>query len=160
MDPSNSFDPDKNSLNNSQKELFFQPRAGYQGRLPGVMTRFNNRNTLGTNSKFGPILSAFLFGVGSALLMSPCTTPILGGVLALISSSETFAHGAALMTIYAVGFSLLFILMGAGLLSLKSIPKSGQWLTRLHKVGTIALIAFGLYYIADAARKGDWLSHI
>jgi len=90
-------------------------------------------------------LSAFLFGISSSLLYSPCVTPLLGSVLAMAASQNSIILSVLTMTLYALGFSSVILVMGLGFK--KVIPKSGKWLKYIHKVSSLILIGFGLYLL-------------
>ncbi|MBF0299615.1 MAG: sulfite exporter TauE/SafE family protein [Oligoflexia bacterium] len=105
------------------------------------------QNKISNKIKAMPILSALFLGMGSALLISPCTTPILSGVLTMIATNETFSRGILLMVCYSAGLSSIILLIGVGILSLKKIPRSGNWLLWMHRLGAVALVAAGFYYL-------------
>jgi cytochrome c biogenesis protein CcdA len=86
-------------------------------------------------------------GAGAALVASPCTSPILGGVLTLIASAGTALRGSLLMFAYALGFSGMLALAAAGLLNLRRLPRSGPWLIYLHRASIAILFACGFYYL-------------
>ncbi|MBF0360938.1 MAG: sulfite exporter TauE/SafE family protein [Oligoflexia bacterium] len=114
--------------------------------LPKI-SYFTHNSQTKENNKLGALLAALLLGMGSALLISPCTTPILSGVLAMIATNETFARGALLMICYSAGLSSIILLIGIGIVNLKRIPRSGNWLIWTHKIGGLALIAVGIFYL-------------
>ncbi len=117
------------------------------GKLPAFFDRINAKSQKMGEGKAGSLLSAFLLGVGSALLASPCTTPILSGILALIASSQTLLSGTFLMFSYSIGFVFLFGVIGFCLLKANSLPRSGTWMNYVHKVGGILLVLAGFYYL-------------
>lgn len=122
----------------------------WKGRLPAFVTRWFGGGILARNHLGRGLLSAFLFGVSAALIASPCTSPILGGVLALMATSATFEQGMLLMLSYSLGFSLLFLLLGLGVVRLGRLPRSGPWLNRMHKFSSVILLIAGVYYLAQA----------
>ncbi len=95
------------------------------------------------------LLLAFSVGIGSALVASPCSSPILGGVLALLASRSTLSWGATLMFVYSMGFSLLFLGLGFGFTQLSRIPKSGDWMIWVHRLSSALLIATGLFWLVS-----------
>lgn len=114
--------------------------------MPRFLNSVNQRVRFKNSSAF-PNLSALLFGVSSALLFSPCVTPLLGGVLALAAYQDSIAFSIALMSLYSLGFSTVILLIGLGFMSLKELPKSGIWLKYLHSVASLVLIGWGLYLL-------------
>jgi cytochrome c biogenesis protein CcdA len=113
----------------------------YLERLPAMLGKIN----IYTDKISG---SAFLLGVGSALLVSPCTTPILYSVLMIIATSPSQIYGMSVMLAYSVGFSLLFFLFGIGIVN--KLPKLGKYMKYVQKLSSLALIGLGIYYILQA----------
>lgn len=125
------------------------------GKLPSFMSKWNQAKVFQTGidsktSKTTAFFQALLMGAVSALVASPCTSPVLGGVLASIAQAENLYLGTALMALYATGMSLIFLLLGLGLVNIKKLPRSGDWLNKLHKVSGVVLIAGGVYYVYQA----------
>jgi cytochrome c biogenesis protein CcdA len=108
--------------------------------LDKVPPLFSKLNGIGSNFDG----SAFLLGAGSALLVSPCTTPILYSVLVIVATTPSRLYGLTVMFAYAIGFSAILLILGLGLV--KKLPKSGTWLKLFHKLSSTALFCLGLYY--------------
>lgn len=120
--------------------------VSWSGKLPTLPRAFQVSRYFPQASGKG-FLGAFVLGAGSALVASPCTSPLLAGVLALMAESGTFSRGLILMLFYAVGFSSLFVLLGLGALNLRKLPRAGQWMNYLHKLGAAALLIMGVFFI-------------
>lgn len=97
-------------------------------------------------NKWGSAMKALLFGMGTSLLVSPCTTPILSGILTMASTKEHAIEGSILMLFYSLGFSLLLLVLGLGLVNIKKLPKAGKWMNKINVSAGIAMIAVGAYY--------------
>ncbi len=117
------------------------------GRLPSFASRWNLISTKLGSGKVTGTAGAVAVGVGSALIASPCSSPILAGVLAMMASASTLAHGAFLMALYGIGFSFVFILIGLGVAKLSALPRSGRWMNLAHKLGSLLLIAAGAFFL-------------
>lgn len=117
----------------------------WKGQLPALFSKLQIGS--GPNSKKipRPVIALFA-GASSALIASPCATPVLGGVLALVSQAKNQFSGALLMTAYGFGLSFIFLALGLGLVSAGKIPKSGRWLQVFHKISVAALILSGFYF--------------
>lgn len=117
------------------------------GRLPMFTSKWNHAlGSVGRRSMTG-VLGAAAVGVGTALVASPCSSPILAGVLAMMASSLTLTRGAILMSLYGIGFSFVFILLGLGLAKLSSLPRSGRWMVYVNRLGSCVLVAAGVYFV-------------
>ncbi len=119
------------------------------GRLPSFALRWNSVST-GFGSKLPGGLWAFAMGVGSALIASPCSSPVLAGMLTMMASTTTVLQGAALMACYGLGFSLVFVLIGLGLARLKSLPRAGAWMVGFHRASSVVLLIAGGYFLYSA----------
>jgi len=124
--------------------------VSWLGKLPRLAARWNSlSNTASDGASKRGLVGAFLLGVSAALMASPCTSPILGGGLALLSTSSSLVEGMVLMFLYSVGFSVLFLFAGLGILRASRLPRSGPWLGKIHALSSLLLVAAGLYYLAQ-----------
>ena len=116
------------------------------GKLPSFALKWNNVSA-GLGVKLPGGATAFALGIGSALVASPCSSPVLAGVLTMMASSATLLQGALLMTVYGLGFSLVFVLIGLGLARLKSLPRAGAWMVGFHRLSSAVLLVAGTYFL-------------
>ena len=136
--------------------LIAMAAASRRGNLPEFVRRGGDwiQNRIGGSRAEIPRgnvgWSSIGLGAGTALIASPCTSPILGGVLGTIATAGTLLQGVWLMLAYSVGFSGLVALVAAGLLNLKTLPRSGRWLQVSHAVSVALLFSAGLYYCGKA----------
>lgn len=80
----------------------------------------------------GSLVRTFLLGGSSALVASPCATPVLTSILAFVATASNPGLGALLLLGYTLGYSTpLFLVAGTG----------GQALVDLRKGGDSGLIA-------------------
>merc|ERR1719189_523126 len=70
-------------------------------------------STTSTNNNIASLLRTFLLGGSSALVASPCATPVLTSILAYVTASRNPALGAALLFSYTAGYSTLLLVIGA-----------------------------------------------
>ena len=61
----------------------------------------------------GSLLRTFLLGGSSALIASPCATPVLTSILAYVATSRDPIIGAILLFTYTVGYSTPLLVIGA-----------------------------------------------
>ena len=62
----------------------------WKEELPGFLNKIGQRFSNGSNTTGSiSLIGAFVAGLVSTIVASPCSTPVLGGVLVLISSSES-----------------------------------------------------------------------
>ncbi len=116
------------------------------GKLPKFFKGVDLMGEKITRSNSG----AFVLGLGTTLLVSPCTTPMLYSVLVIVSSSESFLYGALIMASYGLGFSLILSLFGYGFI--KKMPRGGKWMSVVNRVSSAGLIVLGVYYIYQGVK--------
>ena len=86
--------------------------------IPTSMSTNANKNTnANTNivieSNTDSILRTFLLGGSSALVASPCATPVLTSILAFVASVQDPVLGALLLFVYTIGYSTPLLVVGA-----------------------------------------------
>lgn len=128
--------------------LFAAGLVSLTNRLPKLAHAWNRvSNRSPKASRWGEIGSALGLGVSAALIASPCTSPILAGVLSTMAETGR-ARGSFLMACYGVGFSALFLAAGLGLTRLERLPRAGGWMTLIHKLSAWVLVAWGLWTLS------------
>lgn len=95
-------------------------------------------------------LGAYLTGLLAGLFSTPCSTPILVTVLALVAQKGDLLYGIALLLAYSIGHSVLFILLGTFTGIIKRIIKTSKYstvTTVLKWLSGIVVMILGLYLI-------------
>ena len=87
---------------------------------------------------------AFLMGLVGGFVAAPCTGPILAGILAFIATTKSMVLGVTLMTTYALGMGLLFLVIATFALSL---PKSGSWMILVKVIAGVSLLVVAFYFL-------------
>ncbi|MEB3244925.1 MAG: cytochrome c biogenesis protein CcdA [Vampirovibrionales bacterium] len=99
-------------------------------RLPKSATDSNN------------VLQPFILGACMGLIASPCGTPYLAAILAMISYQQQWLTGGLYLFAYALGQGVLLIFVGLGIGWLRHLPvlrPAGAWLQKLSGLLFIAL---------------------
>ncbi len=103
---------------------------------------------------------AFLLGLVCGLIASPCTGPVLTGILTWIAQTRSAPLGALAMGAFALGLGFPFFLVGTFAIQL---PKSGRWMVHVKSALGIVLIIVALHFastafpaIASWAKPGSW----
>lgn len=90
---------------------------------------------------------AFLLGLACGLIASPCTGPVLTGILAWIAKTKSAGLGALAMGMFALGLGIPFFIVGAFAVQL---PKSGRWMVHVKSILGIVLVVVALYFLNNA----------
>lgn len=122
-------------------------------KLPRFLEQLNNTGST-RSEKPTSLFGAFVAGFVSAVVASPCSTPVLAGVLVMISQSENRVQGMGLMFLYGAGISTIFLVLGLGFLRISQIPKSGVWMRYVHKTSVLLLVGSALYF---AGKGMQWI---
>ncbi len=89
----------------------------------------------------------------AGIFASPCSTPVLIALLAVVASSGSIAWSAVMLVAYSVGHSILAVIAGTSTGFVKSLSESKRY-GRLSNVlkyvigAVIALIGIHLIYTA------------
>jgi cytochrome c-type biogenesis protein len=86
----------------------------------------SSKGSSSTNSENGSLFRTFLLGGTSALVASPCATPVLTSILAFVASSPSPLLGGFLLMFYTLGYSTPLLVTAA---------TGGQALVRLKELG-------------------------
>ena len=97
---------------------------------------------LSEHQKHGTYAGVFLMGVFSTLVLSPCVTPPLVGVLSYISQTGNAALGGGALFIMGIGMGIPLLIIGAT--SAKWLPKTGAWMNTVKNIMGILLLAVAI----------------
>jgi len=95
---------------------------------------------------------ALLMGAAAAFVTAPCSAPVLGVLLLSVAKSQNVLWGSALLFIFAMGLSLLLLILGIFSGMLSSLPKPGKWMDWIKKGFGILMILIGLFFLFKAGR--------
>lgn len=106
-----------------------------------------------SKSKAKRIIGAFIAGVLGGVFSSPCSTPVLIALLAIVAGKGNLIWGILLMFLYSIGHSALVIVAGTSISFVKKISSNEKY----NKVGialkivmgtTILLIGLYMFWLA------------
>lgn len=92
----------------------------------------------------------FLAGISSALVAGPCTTPVLGTLLAYTASTRSLLAGGVLLFAFSMGMGALLLGVGTFSSFLASIPRSGEWMVKIKKGMGLLMLALAEYFFIKA----------
>lgn len=95
----------------------------------------------------GSLVSAFLFGVATGTIASPCMSPGLALILSIVPTLGSVARGFLLLFAFGVGSSLPLVIVGTFSGSLQLLPRSGMWMMEIKKVFGYLLFMVCFYYL-------------
>ena len=105
-------------------------------------TRFANWSRRLPGGRAGPV---FVMGMLSALIVGPCSTPVLAGALLYIANSRDLIGGAAALYAMAIGMGLP--LLAFGTFGSHVLPKAGRWMIPVQHTLGFMLLAAALWFV-------------
>lgn len=97
-----------------------------------------------TSTFQGPV-GAFILGVAFTAGWTPCTGPILTSILVYASTATTLGEGAFLLLIYAVGFSVPFLIVALLFTNyFYQIRQLYKWLPFIQQLSGTVLVIVGV----------------
>ncbi|HEX4044362.1 MAG TPA: protein-disulfide reductase DsbD, partial [Gammaproteobacteria bacterium] len=127
----------------------------YELALPSrwqtALLRLNQRQ------RGGHYLSVFLMGMLSTLIVSPCVTaPLVGVLMYIAQSGDPVLGGSALFAMgIGMGIPLLLVGVSAG----KWLPKSGPWLEGVKKIFGLLMLGMAVW-LAARVIPVEWYSAV
>lgn len=133
---------------------FLMERLTILGKIAGVLLVIFGLHTIGVfkiqwllqekrvhmQSKPAGMIGAMLVGISFAFGWTPCIGPVLGAILA-VGAAGTSAGGVGLLSAYALGLGLPF------LLAAWFIDSAGRFTLRLRRFGAALQVAGGLVMV-------------
>ncbi|MDL2286193.1 cytochrome c biogenesis protein CcdA [Desulfococcaceae bacterium OttesenSCG-928-F15] len=98
--------------------------------------------------------AAFFIGMAFAAGWSPCVGPLLGSILALAGMRENVREGALLLSVYAAGLAIPFLVLAATASKLLVFMKKVRPFIRFAgPLAGILLVGTGILLITDQMKK-------
>jgi thiol:disulfide interchange protein DsbD len=101
----------------------------------------------------GGVVGAFLVGAGSGLAASPCTSPVLLGLLTYVATKQSVVYGAALLFSFSLGMGMPLLLVGTFAGLIVALPKPGRWMVSLKKLLGLLMLGLAEYYLIKAGQS-------
>ena len=98
-----------------------------------------------TNSTNSVFLYPLLLGITFALAGTPCSTPILAGIMAFAAIGKNLYLAIVMLFLFALGQGVILILAGLFTSSLKSMQYLAKYTEILLKVSGLMLVAVSFY---------------
>jgi cytochrome c-type biogenesis protein len=122
-------------------------------KLPWLLRSFRLKERLSIKG-IGP-LGSLMLGITFAFGWTPCVGPILGAILTLAASKQNLFAGMILLSWYALGLALPFMLVLLALQwSLPKLKKFQPYTPLIEKVSAYGLMLLGLLML------GGWFSRL
>jgi len=105
----------------------------------------DRETTIGTPENIHGSLRTAFMGVSFGITWTPCTGPILAGILALSATSASLVASAALMTAFSLGLAVPFLITGLFTVHVaRFLSGHPRLLTAMSFVGGLFLLVLGV----------------
>jgi len=95
-------------------------------------------------------LGTFFVGMAFGAGWSPCIGPLLGSILIVAGNQETVAEGIGLLSVYAAGLAIPFLLLSIFVNSILSFIKKASWSIKyINIIAGGLLLILGLLLVTD-----------
>lgn len=105
---------------------------------------------LNSKNKFKGIPGALIAGVLSGIFASPCSTPVLVALLAIVSTVDNILYGVLLLFCYSIGHCIITIIAGTSVSFVNKIVKNekyGKISGMIRIVLGLVILSIGMYLI-------------
>ena len=92
-------------------------------------------------------VGATVMGLGMGVVAAPCIGPIVLGLLLMVQRSGSALFGFALFFTLAVGLGLPYVALALAAGSIRSLPRSGEWLRWIEQLFGFVLIGLAVYFL-------------
>lgn len=116
----------------------------YELQLPAALR--HRLNATERRLSGGHLGGTFLIGALSALVVSPCVSAPLAGVLVYISATQNAILGGLALFVLALGMGTPLVLVGV--LGRRILPRSGPWLQHVKAFYGLLLLAVAIWLIS------------
>lgn len=101
----------------------------------------------GSLSSTGSALSIFTFGLASGTFASPCVSPGLALVLAIVAALGSKLLGFLLLFVFGIGMSTPLLVIGTFSSSINMLPRAGMWMIEIQRLFGFLLLGMCFYYL-------------
>jgi thioredoxin:protein disulfide reductase len=92
-------------------------------------------------------MGALAMGLGMGVVAAPCIGPFVLGLLLVIERSGNALLGFAVFFVLALGMGIPYVVLALAVGSIRSLPRSGEWLAWVEHFFGFVLIGLALYFI-------------
>lgn len=97
------------------------------------------------SDKHNAITYPFVLGLVFAFASTPCSTPILAGIMATASMSANIAYAALMLFLFSIGQGMIILVAGLFTSVLKNLSSFARYTDILTKISGVILIIFALF---------------
>jgi thiol:disulfide interchange protein DsbD len=115
-------------------------------KLPGFLT--NKIADVNRETRPTSLIKIAIIGGSSALILSPCITAPLVGILVFVAQSQDLLYGFTALFLLGLGMGIPMILISLGLT--KYLPKKESWMLTIKYLFGYLLIVAGMWFLTNS----------
>lgn len=116
----------------------------FELKLPAnFANKLNKNNQLGKQRSY---LSVGIMGILSTLIVSPCVTAPLIGVLSYIGQNGQVIMGGLILFVMALGMGVPLLIVGSGYGTL--LPKAGPWMIKIKQLFGFMMLGIAIWMLS------------
>jgi thiol:disulfide interchange protein DsbD len=90
---------------------------------------------------------SFFMGLTMGIVAAPCVGPVVIGLLLFVGAQQSVGLGVMLFFALGLGLGLPYLALALAAGSIRTLPRSGQWLVWVERVFGFLLLALAAYFI-------------
>jgi thioredoxin:protein disulfide reductase len=123
--------------------LSFSMFGHYELQLPAFLR--DKLSDAQNKQQGGKYLGVFIMGALSAIIVGPCVSAPLAGILTFIAQTKDAAFGGTVLFAMAMGMGVPLLLVGVGAGSV--LPRAGMWMESVKKFFGVLLLGTAIWMI-------------
>ncbi|MGL4575909.1 MAG: protein-disulfide reductase DsbD [Burkholderiaceae bacterium] len=124
--------------------LSFSMFGYYELQLPAFLR--DKLNDAQGKQQGGKFAGVFVMGALSAIIVGPCVSAPLAGILTFIAQTKDAAFGGTVLFAMAMGMGVPLLLVGIGAGSV--LPRAGMWMESVKKFFGVLLVGTAIWMIS------------
>ena len=113
----------------------------YDFRMPGWLQK--RAGMAGGKGHVG----AFIMGLAAGVIAAPCIGPVVAGILVYVADQGDLLLGWSLLTAFAMGLGVLFLVLGTFSSLIHRLPRAGGWMEGVKALFGAIFLGLALYYL-------------
>ncbi len=98
----------------------------------------------------GGHVGVFVTGLLSGLVVAPCASPVLFGLLVYVSTTRDVFLGGSMLFSFSIGMSTLLVVIGTFSGALKLLPRPGKWMVWVKRGLALVMLVMAEYFLLKA----------
>lgn len=98
----------------------------------------------------GGHVGALFMGIAAGFIAAPCTAPVLGVLLLMVSQQGDVLWGGFLLLVFSLGLGFLLMMLGIFSGMMSSLPRAGSWMDWIKKGFGVLMLVLGAFFLWKA----------